>query len=282
MALDRNGTKFLLYARSAGVDFSRTAMIGRQEMHASRDELGANLRQFGMPAEQSETLLSSGYAEDFLRHLGAEEVVSFDASPYESASVVHDFNRPISDEYKARFTAVLDGGTLEHVFNYPTALKNCMEMVADDGHFLAITPTNNQMGHGFYQFSPELFYRVFSADNGFEIARMMIFEEAPGSPWYDVADPDVVKERVALINTQSTMLLIIARKVRSVEIFETMPQQSDYTAVWSGKKDAAKLESSGSNGISPLTILRDVRFRVERSLGMLNRRSKHFKKIDSF
>jgi hypothetical protein len=31
----------------------------------------------------------------------------------------------------------------------------------------AVTPANNQMGHGFYQFSPELFFRVFSQENGY-------------------------------------------------------------------------------------------------------------------
>lgn len=280
MGLDINGTRFLLHAHSAGVDFGRTAMIGRQEMQATVSELGANLARFGIANAEPEDLLATGYAEDFLALLGAHEVASFDASPYENASVVHDFNQPIPEEYKNRFTAVLDGGTLEHVFNYPTAIKNCMAMVAEGGHFLAITPTNNQMGHGFYQFSPELFYRVLSPDNGFEIERMMIFEEAPGSPWYDVADPDAVKERVTLINTQSSMLLVIARKVKTVEIFRKMPQQSDYAAAWSGGQSSQKQNPDRAGGVFPLSLLRKIRFNFERSRGWLNRKPRHFKKVD--
>jgi hypothetical protein len=280
MGLDVNGTKFLLYARLNGVDFASTAMIGRQEMQVSSEQLAVNLNAFGFKPADANGLVANEYAEEFFRFLGSHEVVSFDVSQYEGAAVVHDFNQPIADEYKGRYSVVLDGGTLEHVFNYPTAIKNCMEMVRVGGHFLAIAPTNNQMGHGFYQFSPELFYRVLSAENGFKVEKMIIFEEAPGSPWYEVADPDVVKERVGLTNTQSTMLLIIARKTAKADIFRAMPQQSDYTAAWAGEKRHANLETASKNGFSPLTLVRNIRFRVERSLGMLNRRTKHFKKID--
>lgn len=287
MGLDINGTKFLLFARRHGVSFANTAMIGRQEMQASPAELADNLSRFGTPTTPAdgEKLIADadGYSESFLTALGADEITSFDASTYESATVVHDFNQPIADEFKGRFSVVLDGGTLEHVFNYPVALKNCMEMVAEGGHFLAITPANNQLGHGFYQFSPELFFRVFSAQNGFEVEHAMIFEETPGSAWYDVADPDVVNERVTLINGQSSMLLIIAKRTKVVEVFSKMPQQSDYVAVWQGGDGVTTANGSAGpprTSLSPLSLIRKLRIQVDRSLGMLERRSKHFKKVD--
>lgn len=293
MGLDVNGTKFLLYARRHGVLFSQTAMIGRQEMHVSPGELAANLNLFGVETTEAAAGKYLGdwenYAEGFFKLLDAGEITSFDASPYEKATVLHDFNLPIPDEFKGRYSAVLDGGTLEHVFNYPTAIKNCMEMVADGGHFLAITPTNNQLGHGFYQFSPELFYRVFSADNGFELERIMIFEETPGSSWYRVADPDAIRQRVELINGQSTMLLIIAKKVKTVDIFARTPQQSDYVAIWTGDEAAPKLDKTVSRSTgqivrdiarAPVTAVRRLRVLTERKLGMLNRRAKHFEKVE--
>ena len=292
MGLDVNGTKFLLYARRQGVSFAKTAMIGRQEMLVSVADLQTNLSRFGIETttKDIEKLIpdSNCYAEAFLKLLGAEEIISFDASTYENASVIHDFNQPIPDEFKNRFSAVLDGGTLEHIFNYPAALKNCMEMVAEDGHFLAITPANNQLGHGFYQFSPELFFRVFSAENGFELQQVMIFEESPGSQWYDVADPDAVGERVTLVNGQSSMLLIVAKKIKTVELFASMPQQSDYVAVWSGRTPVVTDNSPpGFSGFPlgkflrlPLVTFRYLRLRAGRAAGMLNRRPKHFKRVD--
>ncbi len=285
MALNINGTKFLLLARSRGVDFSRTAMIGRQELFATADQLAANLLLFNYPnaLETAAKIVadSGGYAESFLRFLGAAEITSFDASDYEDASIVHDFNTPISSEFKSKYTCVLDGGTLEHVFNFPVAIKNCMEMAKVGGHYLSITPTNNQCGHGFYQFSPELLYRVFSEANGFEVEKMMIFEETRNCVWHEVADPDVVKERVTLMNSYSTMILLVSKKVRETQIFATTPQQSDYVSAWqNGQTDQSPVNTEASQSYSPLNLLRKVRRRLEGSRSMLLSRPNHFKKVD--
>ena len=141
---------------------------------------------------------------------------------------------------------IIEAGTIEHVFNFPVAINNCMEALKIDGHFIAITPVNNQMGHGFYQFSPELFYRVFSEENGFKILKMIICASTDGPElmkWYEVADPKAVKERVMLVNNFPTDLLFIAKKTHDAAIFNHTPQQSDYVSTWlvsdtikSGKK----------------------------------------------
>src|SRR5829696_928079 len=89
----------------------------------------ANFNKFGVDLADAEVkrIVTSGdgYAEPFLEHLGAEKIVSFDASDYENASVAHDFNQPIPAEFRNRFSVVLDGGKLEHVFNFPIAINNC-------------------------------------------------------------------------------------------------------------------------------------------------------------
>ncbi len=38
MGLDINGTRFMLYAKTLGVDYSRSAMVGRQGLHLSPSE----------------------------------------------------------------------------------------------------------------------------------------------------------------------------------------------------------------------------------------------------
>ena len=274
MGLDINGTKFLLYARKHGVSFETTAMIGRQSMLLDTSTLERNLRLFGNNADASK-LLETGYAEPFLTLLGANEITSFDASDYENATVVHDLNTPIPDEYRNRFSAVLDGGTLEHVFNFPVAIKNCMDMVRVGGHFLAIAPANNYFGHGFYQFSPELFYRVLSKANGFELERMMLYEETYENDWYEVADPEAVKERVTLVNSEPSLLLIIARKTADVATL-SMPQQSDYARAWESAD--SRTENAKLSLIARLWK-RSHRF-FDRSHGMLATRKEHFKKVE--
>lgn len=286
MGLDLNGTKFLLYARARGVSFERTATIGRQELLADRAGLEANLAVYGLRSDEGtlDRLISgsAGYAEEFLRHIGAREIVSIDASSYERATVIHDMNEPISAELKNKFSVVLDGGTLEHIFNFPVAIKNCMEMVAEGGHFLAITPTNNHSGHGFYQFSPELFFRVLCKENAFELEHLIAFEETPGSDWYEITDPSELNERVSILNSFPTMLLVIARKVKTVEVFRANPQQSDYTLAWekgtgNGNKD--ELKKPSGIGRIPAALLRRLKLKIERRTGVLNSRPTHFKKV---
>ncbi|MHB0971742.1 MAG: hypothetical protein ACYC7A_08335 [Thermoanaerobaculia bacterium] len=236
MGLDANGTRLLLYASTLGVDYSRTATIGRQKMNLSKRRLTANLREFGREADQAAAVLAgaSGYAEPFLRLLGADEIRSFDASAYEGATDVHDFNQPLADDAKRSFTAVIDGGSLEHVFNFPQAIANAMDLVAQGGHFVGVSPTNNFSGHGFYQFSAELFCRVFTEENGFEISRLVMFKDFWAARWFEVIDPARLRERVTIVNSTPTYLGVVARRVSVQPIFATWPQQSDYAAQWSG------------------------------------------------
>lgn len=269
MGLDINGTKFLLHAKSQGVSFNKTAMIGRQQLLVTADALRNNLAAFGysLQTDEANQLISQrdGYAEPFLEKLGATEIVSFDNSEYENADYIFDFNFPVPDNFKNRFTVVLDGGTLEHIFNFSTSIKNCMEMIEVGGYFLGITPTNNFLGHGFYQFSPELFFRIFNTANGFNLSQMILFEDSPDAKWYEVADPDKIKERVILANKVPTYLLIIAKKTASVEIFATPPQQSDYVELW--KSAGSNLNSKSA--LQPLHMQKTKQGLLKRTARML-------------
>jgi hypothetical protein len=133
---------------------------------------------------------------------------------------------------KQQFGVVFDGGTLEHVFNFPVALQNCMEMLRENGRIFLHTPANNWCGHGFYQFSPELFYNVFSEENGFEVERMILHVVGPYGRWYEVASPQAIRSRVELFNSFPLQMLVQARRTRIVPLFSKAPQQSDYTPRW--------------------------------------------------
>ena len=152
-----------------------------------------------------------------------------DASPFEAASDVHDLNEPIPASLKQRFSAVIDSGTLEHVFNFPQAIANAMEMVELGGHLLLLTPTNNEDGHGFYQFAPELFFRVLSPQNGYSVERMFLREHL-GRRWYEVADCAQIGHRSQFRSRGIAYLYVRARREEIVALFNSWPQQSDYAA----------------------------------------------------
>lgn len=169
------------------------------------------------------------YADDVFRALGFSDIDSMDASDYEGASVLHDLNLPVPASMHERYDLVWDGGTLEHVFNVPAAFENAMRMVKIGGHLVLITPANNQCGHGFYQFSPELFFRVFTPTNGFELLRL--YATGKGGPFH-VMDPATVHGRVELLGCDSTYLMVHARKTHDADVFSAAPQQSDYVTAW--------------------------------------------------
>lgn len=236
MGLDTNGTRSLLYCRTLDVDFARTAMVGRQGLHLSKHNLKGVFKSFGYKVDvrQIDSIFNqtNGYAEHLLTCLGAKEVHSFDKSGYEGATHLHDMNLELPDRFKEQYTTVLDSGSLEHIFNFREAIKNCMEMVSVGGHFLTITPANNFLGHGFYQFSPELYFSVFTRENGFELTSVIAFEDWPNAKWYSVKSPSEVRGRVTMTNSTPVYLLVVAKKIARTPVFETTPQQSDYLATW--------------------------------------------------
>src|SRR5258706_12882891 len=223
MAIDIATLEILLTAREAGASFDRVLTVGRQTLLTSPVEANSVLSRHGirLSATQTQQLFDhqKGYCEPLLKLLGAQRVDSIDASDYEGLSIGHEMNQPLPDSYHDQFSMVIDGGSLEHVFNFPTALTNCMDAVIPGGHFIGITPSNNLMGHGFYQFSPELFFRVFNPANGFQIEKVLIYEHPWRSVWYEVLDPEQARRRVELTNSRPAYLIVWARKIASLPVF---------------------------------------------------------------
>jgi hypothetical protein len=253
VGLGKATTEFLIEAVERGARLDRTATIGRQATFVGPARLVRLLKRHGRwPEGASAKEFARGFRDEpwvidpLLRMLGAGEITSIDASHYEGATVVHDLNEPLPDSLKERFSFVLDGGTLEHIFNAPVALKSYMEMVEPGGHLMIHTMANNCFGHGFYQFSPELFFRALSPANGYKVERVVVVENdiAPrgilevflpfetAGPWYEVRDPAEVGERVVLQNSRPVVIQVLARRVSQVEPFASAPQQSDYTVKW--------------------------------------------------
>ena len=235
MGLTSNCAKFLFYGLQQGVSFSETIMLGRQELYAAKQDIFQLADKYNLIEAATKLKLNEKYAESLFQLLGSKKVDSLDFSNYENASVIHDLNFPLPDHLKNQYSVVFDGGTLEHVFNIPEALKSCMELLKPGGHFISITPANNQCGHGFYQFSPELFFSTFSNETGFIVKSLLLAVDIPGQgirDWYEVKDPQHVKSRVTLSNTFPTYIMVLAQKLESKSLDKFVSYQSDYTMVW--------------------------------------------------
>ena len=288
MGLDYNVTRLILTGLRFGADFSSLLTLARVNVNLKRKDLCRALTDFrsAVSADVLDLIYASGpypYGEPLLHALGARTLDAIDASAYEGATIVHDMNESVPTSLHDRYTAVVDHGTMEHIFNFPVLVTNCMKMLKVGGHFLSAACCNNFTGHGFYQFSPELYFRVFSEENGFSIRGVFLVEETSTGPWYRVMDPALIKERVTLRNSQPTYIMLIAQKVANVATFAT-PQQSDYAAAWTRPQQVI-MQSGGVLGSfvkrylprKATQLLSDIKYRVQnRYLWSHGFRSKYY------
>jgi len=253
MGIGFHDLRLMWNARQAGASFNRILTIGRQSLclHPAELELLTAARArttegpLGLPGE---SLAFGAHAEPFLQaFLGANSVEALDYSDFERAQHVHDMNEPVPEAMVGCFDAIYDGGALEHIFNFPTAIGNLMRMTKVGGRVFMSTPANNFFGHGFYQFSPELMFRVFAPENGFEIKTVQIVEARYPSPEltrnrtaYAVADPALVHSRVGLLTKRPVLMLVEARKMEHKPLFSRAPLQSDYVTTWSAAQASAQ------------------------------------------
>src|SRR5947207_4897958 len=126
MGLDSNAVRFLISAKGLGVRFDRTLTLGRQWLLLTPAQARKYLA--GLTGGPDALVRPDGFADNFLKALGAVELRTMDFSAYEGADIVQDLNRALPDDLKSSFDVVIDGGTMEHVFNFAQALKNAMEL----------------------------------------------------------------------------------------------------------------------------------------------------------
>ena len=228
-----------------GVSFENVVTMGHLSLYLYPSEVIYFKNQyaskhFGVDSHVFDGYKFGDYSDEFLsQFLGIRCLSVVDASSYEGAGIIHDFNTPIPSSLKNMFDVVLDCGTLEHIFNFPVAISNLMEMTRVGGRLIISSPSNNLCGHGFFQFSPELMFRIFTKKNGFKLTRIVLtegvfpsVEMSPHRPAYEVVDPEDVKSRVGLINHGPVTMIVEAVKKENVPLFQTYPIQSDYVSLW--------------------------------------------------
>jgi len=216
-----HGLQLLRFAAKQA-HFGRVATIGRQELGLDRKEVCSLIG------------VETGYKHEkycdslLLRHFHATCVDSWDYSDYEGASHIADMNKPLNERLSA-YDTVIDGGSLEHVYNAPQALLNVSELCRDGGQILHILPGNNFCGHGFWQFSPELFFSLYCQSNGYADTRIFLASEYRTDTWYEVMKPEH-GQRANVISFTPTFVL--CRTVKARKCCHDSVQQSDYLHIW--------------------------------------------------
>ncbi len=229
----------LLKAKKNNICFDKILTIGQQKLYLSKKQLKILAKSYDLDIDLSDFTYGGGdvYADKFFKKfLNAKSVESLDYSNYENSEIIHDMNYPIDTDNHEKYDIVIDGGSLEHIFNFSVAISNCMKLVKKGGSFFMFTCCNNFAGHGFYQFSPELMFRIFQLENGFTIKDVILEEHSfprveltQKSKCYSVIDPDVLKCRIGLVSKSPISMNVHAIKTETRSLFSNPPIQSDYT-----------------------------------------------------
>ena len=233
MGIDNTAARMLLILRSLpDIDFGDVLTLGHQRSYISIRLQKRIAKELGVAKE----LLSQNYSDGFMKAIGIENLQILDISNYENATIIHDLNTPIPDSLRSQFSLVVDIGTSEHVYDVTQSLENLRELCKTQGHVLVVSPANNWLGHGFYQFSPELFFRAFDRESGFEIQSLYLIKKRIfGESWYALDDPKNVGRRGTILTNKRCYIAVIATKSGSFNSIAPQ-QQSDYVSTWEGGK----------------------------------------------
>ncbi len=261
----------LLKMKREGVDLSRVATLGRYYLFCTPKEVIKAFKKFdhSLSNREAETIFSNAgrgenYQETLLEYLGAKEIVSFDVSDYEHCTVVHDFGKPLPQKFHGNFSCVLDFGSAEHIFNFPQVMANLVNLCEVGGHIIMDTPYNNMAGHGFFQFSPELFLPLFSDINGLELKNMFVTVFRKNftllrlrSQWYEVIVHGRRPARIQVCQGYPSQLFVCAKKTASIDHLEVAERY--YDAMYREGKQEGQQEGVDSKRSAALVRVKQLK-----------------------
>jgi hypothetical protein len=263
MGIDYHGFQFLRFA-ARRCPLGDVVTIGRQGIYVPEFVVREH---FDLPADYRH----GTYCERLVQAcFGARRVDSIDRSDYEGATCILDMNQPLP-AVGLRYDTVIDFGTLEHVYNIAQAFENVAELTKVGGQILHVLPANNFCGHGFWQMSPELFFTLYSEENGYAETRVFLADITRFDCWFEVIRPE--HGRRALVETSSPVH-VMCRALKVGGASRATVQQSDYVYQWE-RWAAARASTRGEDApTSPERFeggwAARTRYRIKRSpLGRL-------------
>ncbi len=238
MGIDFASARQLIKLRELVSEKTNGLMLGRQGLHIKPrffKRLQNSLSEAGLPIDLEQYRQEDGFAETFLKRIGFPEMRSMDASEYEGAEYCQDLNEPVQLDLYKRFDVILDGGTLEHVFNVPQALDNVFHMLTNGGIFISINGITGWAGHGFYQFSPELVWRYWKDTRRCSVKACDVISADSRQPTIHVSDTGKAGRRFRGKGLQGRWYLYYvvqkSNHANDVEKIQNI-QQGDYALRW--------------------------------------------------
>lgn len=153
---------------------------------------------------------------ELLRNYGVKDIQVLDLFDAR-ADLRYDMNLPVPSKEFGRYGAVIDIGSLEHVFDTRQCLENCLSMVRVGGVYCLHTPVKGYYLHGLHTFNPEALLQALAL-NGFELVYHRYSTDG-GAPLDDPAEGENV------------LIWLVGRKIADGSLF-MYPQQRGWKELY--------------------------------------------------
>ena len=203
--------------------------LGKMDVYFSAATLKSRSTAMGIELRESnnnklaykKSFSDHGYISDkyLFKRLGFNKVHSLDVSDYEGADVFFDLNsKEMPDEFIERFDVILESGTSEHIFHLPNLLNNLFKMLRVGGRAIHISPASNYMEHGYYMFSPRLFWDYYTA-NRYDINTALILRQEVKSDTINTVPyikyiPGLIEQKLNKTDGRAYFIFFIATKIK--------------------------------------------------------------------
>lgn len=267
MGIDRATLHLLKEALAPLGDLAqrRILTLGVQDCYFTYDEALVFVRKHGIPhrdlqpdeieptrgfgwVDAAERWRYAGFIhqDTLFRLLGfpADGIESLDVNQFEGATIAHDLNQPVPDALRDSFDAVLDAGTLEHVFALTIGLANVAALCKVGGVAVHVSP-GDYVNHGFYNVNATLF-RDFYGSNGFR-ERALSYVATPLSPRQ--ARRHYLRYAPGAVNAPLRpfyALSVFAAYEKAESVEPHVPQQGYYDRVWAAHEHQGIAATKGA------------------------------------
>lgn len=127
-------------------------------------------------------------------------------------TLIHDLNKPLSEEHHNKFDFILDGGTFDHLVQIGTAFKSVVQMLKPGGRVFHYNAASGYIGAAYVSFGPDLFYDYYVV-NRFEDCRIHLLRGTgphADDPFYVFYLPDARTKK--LNSAMHQMVVCLAEK----------------------------------------------------------------------
>jgi SAM-dependent methyltransferase len=176
------------------------------------------------------------------RLLGVPKVLALDHSGYESADIIFDISKPVPSDLRNIADFIVDGSTLDNVFDPATVIRNFAEMLRPGGRILTFNMYSNHREP--YAMMPPLWFFDYFVANGFVDCKVYILvATTPGNTFtIDIeALLDPARHVGAFASPYEMSTLVLAEKGES-STSNVNPIQQHYrsNAEWARHREALR------------------------------------------